>query len=216
MAEPDVIRVVLVDDHRHVHQAVATVISTAADVALVGQAGNGEEALLLCEQLKPDVVLMDVIMPGMDGVAATKAIFQRFPQIKVLVLSSFQDDESVHAMLRGGAAGYVLKSALLSDLLNTIRAVQQGMQVFSPEITELLLNPSAESAAAESAADYGLTPREVEVLALMVAGLNNKEIAAKLTVSGSTVKFHLAHIVEKLSVETRSEAIAVAAKQRLV
>lgn len=213
MAERDVIRVVLVDDHRHVHQAVATVIETAVDVALVGQAGNGEEALLLCEQLTPDVVLMDVVMPGMDGVAATKAILQRFPQMKILVLSSFQDDESVHAMLRSGAAGYVLKSALLSDLLNTIRAVQQGMRVFSPEITEVLLNPHAEST---PSTDYGLTPRELEVLALMVAGLNNKEIAAKLTVSGSTVKFHLAHIVEKLGVETRSEAIAVAAKGGLV
>ena len=207
----DTIRVVLIDDHLHVHETVAALLSDTDDIVLVGHGSNGEEAVRLCASLRPDVVLMDVMMPRMTGIEASKSIHKNHPEIRILVLSSFQDDESVHAMLKSGATGYVLKDSLANDLANTIRTTFKGKSVFSTEVAERLLNP--ESGPGET---FGLTTRELEVLRLMAQGLNNNEIAAKLVISQSTVKFHISNLIAKIGVETRAEAIVQAAKKKLI
>lgn len=206
------IRVVLIDDHRHVHQAVTILLETAVDIELVGQGSNGREAITLCQQLQPDLILMDVVMPIMDGVQATRAIREQFPAIKILVLSSFQDHESVHAMMVSGAVGYVTKNALTYELVNTIRTTYRGHVVLSPEAAAQLLHQPPP----DTAPRFHLTDRELEVLVLMAEGLTMGEIAARLVVSQSTVKFHISNIQTKLGVNTRSEALIVAAKNNLV
>lgn len=212
MSHSDVIRVLLIDDNRYFQDAVNIVLGTVDDIILVGQGSNGAQALPLCEQLKPDLVLMDVIMPIMSGVEATDLIHRRYPQIKILVLSSSHDEENVREMLVKGAAGYVLKGSLASDLVNTIRTVYSGKTVFSTEITSLLLHAPEK----ESIPDFGFTRRELGVLKLMAEGLSHKEIAARLIISQSTVKFHIANVLKKMSVDTRAEAIVLAAKYHLI
>jgi two-component system, NarL family, response regulator LiaR len=206
------IRVVLIDDHAHVHQAVITVLNQVQDIALVGHGSNGSEALQLCEELQPDLILMDVVMPGMNGAEATKLVRSQYPDIKILVLSSFQDDQTVYDMLANGAMGYVLKGSLAHDLVDTIRATCSGKLVFSPEIAHVLFNPIKD----EKSQAFGLTQRELEILKLMTEGLNNGEIAGKLVISQSTVKFHINNILQKIGVETRAEALVVATKNNLV
>jgi NarL family two-component system response regulator LiaR len=203
------IKVVLIDDHRHIHQAVTTILGAMPFIDLVGQGSNGEEAIQLCQEHQPDLVLMDVVMSGMDGVTATRIIHEQFPTIRILVISSFQDHESVHEMLRNGASGYVTKGALASDLISAIRATHDGQAVFSPGVAAQLLNPVP-------AQQFNLTDRELEVLGLMAEGLNNGQIAQALTISRSTVKFHVSNIVHKMGVETRTEALVLAAKNNLV
>jgi two-component system, NarL family, response regulator LiaR len=206
------IRIVLADDLRTTHVAVAQIVRTTTDIALVGQATNGHEALALCHELKPDIVLMDVVMPFMDGVEATRLIHEQFPAIKVLALTSHVDHDSVWAMLRNGASGYVVKGSLASDLITTLRATYQGKAVFSPEVTAHLFNPLPGA----PHAGFDLTTRELEVLGLIAAGMNNGEIAHDLHISQSTVKFHLNNILGKLGVTTRAEALVVAARENLV
>lgn len=206
------IRVVLIDDHRHVHQAVAIILEAADDIELVGQGSNGRDAIALCQQLHPDLILMDVVMPVMDGVQATKAIREQFTAVKILVLSSFQDHESVHAMMQNGAVGYITKSALTHDLSDTIRTAYQGNIVLSPEIAAQFLSQNPPNTAAR----FHLTDREIEVLVLMAEGLTMSQIAAKLVISQSTVKFHISNIQTKLGVATRSEALIIAAKNNLI
>lgn len=206
------IRVILIDDHRHVHQAISIILDLVADIELIGQGSNGQEALALCQELEPDMVLMDVVMPVIDGVEATKLIRQQFPRIKILVLSSFQNHESVHAMLRNGATGYITKSALTHELIDTIRTIQHGQVVFSPEIMAQLLN----SEQPVSAPRFRLTDRELEVLVLMATGQTMSQIAHELYISQSTVKYHISNIQDKLGVQTRSEALIVAAKNNLL
>jgi two-component system, NarL family, response regulator LiaR len=206
------IRIVLVDDHLRVHEAVTTVLKSVEDIVLIGQGSNGAEALQLCEALQPDLILMDIVMPGMNGAEATRLIHQKFPNIKILVLSSLQDDESVHAMLENGAMGYILKGSLTSDLVDTLRTAYSGKSVFSKEITQVLMRVPPH----EKSHDFGLTRRELEILKLMTEGLNNGEIAARLVISQSTVKFHITNIVQKMGVDTRAEALVVATKNRLV
>ncbi len=205
------IRVMLVDDHAHIHQAVAKVLLTAPDILLVAQCGSGEEALLLNAQSQPDVILMDIIMPGMDGIEATERILQNTPMVKILALTSFQDDDTVHTMLAKGAVGYIVKGSLLRDLVSTIRTVNQGNTVLSSEAARVLLNASQ-----PQQRDFKLTARELDILKAMAAGLNNGEIAARFVISQSTVKFHIVNILQKMGVETRSEAIVLAAKNNLV
>ncbi len=212
MSQTEPIRIILVDDHSRVHEAVSTILDTVDNIELVAQGSNGEEAIHLCDEYKPDLVLMDVVMPVMGGVEATRSIHQKYPEIKILVLSSFQDDESVRAMLENGAIGYVLKGSLSHDLVNTIRTAYEGRAVFSTEITQVLLKP----AKSEKKRDFGLTGREREVLKLMADGLNNIQIAQELTISRSTVKFHISNILHKMGVSTRAEALVVAAKNDLI
>src|SRR4030066_2441934 len=141
MTEINPIRVVLVDDHLQIHRIVQVILGATHDIKLVGQAANGQEGIALCEQYQPDIVLMDVVMPVLDGIEATKILHERLPDIKILVLSSFQDHESVYAMLRNGAVGYLTKSSLAQDLADTIRATFQGKMVFSSEVGAQLVSP---------------------------------------------------------------------------
>lgn len=212
MGENNVIRVVLCDDNMQIHRVVAALLGATQGVQLVGQGANGRDAFDLCAQLKPDVVLMDVLMPGMNGIEATRQIREKFPEIKVLVLSSLQDHESVYEMMRNGAAGYITKNALANDLAETIRTTAQGKSVFSVEAIEQLLSPSGSS----EKNNFNLTDRELEVLKWMADGLTMPEVAGKLSISQSTVKFHLGNICNKMGVRTKSEALIVAAKNRLV
>lgn len=206
-------RILLVDDHAWVHQAVNTILKIAPDIELIGQAHNGVEALRLCEELRPDLILMDVVMPHINGIEATRIIRERYDTIKILVLSSFQDDESVLAMLDSGAMGYVLKGSLTGDLISAIRTAMTGVSVFSAEITSVLLKSNHETT---NGHDFGLTARELEVLRLMAKGENNPEIADKLVISQSTVKFHVVNIRDKMKVATRPEAMVLVAKNNIV
>jgi len=204
------IRVVLVDDHLQMHRIVHATLGATSDIKLVGQAANGQEGIALCEQYQPDIVLMDVVMPLMDGIEATKVLHERFPSIKILVLSSFQDHESVYAMLRNGAVGYLIKGSLAQDLAETIRSTVHGRMVFSSEIgAQLVSSP-------QPAINFYLTDRELEVLVLLAEGLTNQQSAQKLSISQSTLKFHMTNIYEKLGVQTRSEALVLAAKNNLI
>jgi NarL family two-component system response regulator LiaR len=204
------IRVILVDDHFQIHSIVQSILNSTSDIKLVGQGANGQEALQLCELYQPDIVLMDVVMPVMDGIKATKLLQERFPMVKVLVLSSFQDHESVYAMLRNGAVGYLTKSTLSEDLVATILATFQGKMVFSSEVGAQLVSPP------QTSANFNLTDRELEVLVLLAEGLTNQQSAQKLSISQSTLKFHMSNIYQKLGVQTRSEALVLAAKNNLI
>ena len=210
MAASQSIRIMLVDDHRMIHEGVAKTLHDVADLSLVGQAQNGEEAVKLCDQVQPDVILMDVVMPIMDGTEATRQIHEKHPQIKILVLSSFQDEESVRLMLNNGAVGYILKTSLSHDLVDTVRTVFRGKVVLSPEVADTLLQSPA------GRNDFALSARELEVLSLIGHGLNNYEIADQLTISRSTVKFHVTNILKKMKVDTRAEAIVIATQHDLL
>jgi NarL family two-component system response regulator LiaR len=210
MVNENPIRVILVDDHFQIHSIVQSILNSTSDIKLVGQGANGQEALQLCEFYQPDIVLMDVVMPVMDGIKATKLLQERFPMVKVLVLSSFQDHESVYAMLQNGAVGYLTKSTLSEDLVATILATFQGKMVFSSEVGAQLVSPPQPSV------NFNLTDRELEVLVLLAEGLTNQQSAQKLSISQSTLKFHMSNIYQKLGVQTRSEALVLAAKNNLI
>jgi two-component system, NarL family, response regulator LiaR len=209
------IKIVLVDDHVRVHQGIAAVMEAFDDLELIGQAANGQEAIDLCDELHPDVVIMDVLMPGMDGIEATRTIREYHPEIKILALSSSHDAAAVRAMLQAGAIGYLLKHSSIDDLAQTIRTVYAGKAVFSAELTSSFMQVQA-PVSAGNPKDYGLTPREREILQLMIDGLNNTEIAETLTISISTAKFHVSGVMTKLRVGNRVEAVALAVQEKLL
>jgi len=213
MTDAQKIRIILVDDHSQVHRGITAIIEVFDDLELVAQGSTGEEAIQLCAEFKPDVVLMDVVMPGVGGVKATKIILEQNPHVQVLALSSFQDAASVHSMIEAGAIGYVLKDSSIDDLANTIRAAHAGKFIFSSEVKQVLLQPQRET---KPKPDYGLTKREMDILNLLVKGMNNNEIAETLTISISTVKFHVSSVLSKLNVTSRIEAVAIAVEQHLV
>ena len=155
------IRIVIVDDHTKVHRGLSAIFNAFDDLELVGQCSNGEEAVELCYELQPDIVIMDVIMPVMDGIEATTIIKKQSPDIKILALSSFQDDDSVRAMIQAGANGYILKNSTIDNIAETIRATYSGTSTFSPEVTQALF----EKPKSQPKHDYGLTARDQEVLA---------------------------------------------------
>jgi NarL family two-component system response regulator LiaR len=206
------IRVILVDDHAVVRSGLGAFLLAFDDLELVGEAGGGEEAVRLCGQVQPDVVLMDLVMPGMDGAAATHAIRERFPQIQVIALTSFKEEDLVQGALEAGAIGYLLKNVSAGQLANAIRAAHAGQPTLAPEAAQALIRSAREP----QAPGYDLTPREREVLALMVEGLNNPGIAERLVMSRSTVKFHVSNILSKLGVASRTEAVALAVQHGLV
>jgi NarL family two-component system response regulator LiaR len=207
------IRVLVVDDHRHVHEVITRVLIGISDICIAGQAANGAEAIELCQEVKPDLVLMDVVMPVMDGLQATERIREKYPDLKILVLSSFQDHESVYQLLRGGAVGYITKDALTNDLVNVILTTMQGKAVFSPNVIEKLISPEAAPASAEK---FNLTDRELELLVAMADGLTLQQIALKFSIALTTVKYHSANIFRKLGAQNRSEALVVALKNNLI
>lgn len=200
------IRVLLIDDDPQVHEMVALALGAAPDMALVGHGYSGAAALELCRSTQPDVVLMDVLMPVMDGIAATHHLSAHFPAVKVLALSGLHEDEAVHAMLQNGAAGYVAKGALARDLVTSVRAIYAGHLIFSREVGAALITPPS------TPPDYHLSARAHEVLRCMVRGMSNPVIADALAISLSTVKFHIANIMAKMGVAARAEAVAEAVR----
>jgi NarL family two-component system response regulator LiaR len=206
------IRVMLVDDHTMVRRGLATFLKVFDDLELAGEAANGEDAIQLCAQVLPDVVLMDMVMPDMDGVTATRAIRQRFSAVQVIALTSFKDKGLVQDALQAGAIGYLLKDVSADELAQAIRAAHAGRATLSPEAAQALVR----TAAKPPVPGHDLTQREREVLALLVEGLSNKQIAERLVVSPSTIKSHVSHILAKLGVASRTEAAALAVRHRIV
>ena len=210
----DKIRVLIVDDHAMVRQGIATFIELPDDVELVGEAANGGEAIARGEELKPDVVLMDLVMPEMDGVAATREIKARFPNVKILALTSFVNDAQITPARQAGASGYLLKDIAAEDLRNAIRAAPRGETPLAPPVAEKLIEGVTAPREDTRLLDQ-LTEREREVLALLGCGLSNKEIAAKLSISEKTVKFHVSDVLSKLGLGDRTQAALFASKHGL-
>lgn len=204
------IKVLLVDDQSLIRQGLRALLELEQDLEIVGEAENGENALDLVAELQPDVVLLDIRMPIMDGVAATKEIQKRFPGIKVLVLTTFDDDEYVTAALQNGAMGYLLKDTPSEELAVAIRAVHKGYTQLGPGIVRKLLTqfpgttPTQSPPAPPSLAE--LTPREKEVLRLIATGASNREIAQELYISEGTVKNHVTNILNRLNLRDRTQA----------
>jgi two-component system, NarL family, response regulator LiaR len=211
MTDETPIRVILVDDHEMLRGGLALFLEGIDDLQLVGEASSGVEAIALCDEVKPDVVLMDLIMPTMDGVAATRAIRQKHPETQVVVLTSFKESDLVQAALEAGAVGYLLKDATVDELADAIRAAKQGKPSLSPDVFQALIHRSSTSKPA-----FELSDRELEVLALMVKGLTNRQIADKLSISAATVKTYVSHILTKLGVASRTEAVALALERHLI
>lgn len=212
MTDTSEIRVMIVDDHRVVRSGLKTLLLTFDDLKVVAEATGGEEAVRLCAEVKPDVVLMDLVMPGMDGIAATKAIRGVCPGTRVVVLTSFGDQERVQAALKAGAIGYLLKDVSDVELVTAIRNAAAGRPTLAADAQRALIQATTNPKPPGS----DLTEREREVLALMVKGMSNDEIAAHLTVRPSTAKFHVGNVLSKLGVDTRTEAVALALKNHLV
>ena len=206
------IRVLIVDDHAMVRKGLVAFLKNEPALELVGEARDGREAIECCEQLQPDVILMDLIMPELGGVAATRTIHQRWPQVQVIALTSFQEKELVQDALQAGAIGYLLKNVSGDELSEAIRQAHGGRPTLAPEAVQALIQPPSE--AETLAAD--LTRREQEVLALLVKGMSNPEIAERLVISRSTVKVHVSSILSKLGVASRGEAISLAIQNKLV
>ncbi len=212
MVEMHPIRVMIVDDHNMVRRGLIAYLEEEPDLRLVGQAADGEEAVQICEQARPDVILMDLVLPELSGVEATKIIRRRWPQVQVIALTSFQERELVQDALRAGAISYLLKNVSGTDLVEAIRAAHAGRSILAPEAIEALIQPAGPQLVPSSA----LTPRERDVLALLVEGLTNAEIAAQLGVSRSTVKVHVSNVLSKLDVSSRGEAATLAIQHRLL
>jgi NarL family two-component system response regulator LiaR len=206
------IRVMLVDDHAMVRRGLATFLKIFDDLQLVGEAESGAAAIKLCAEVLPDVILMDMVMPDMNGAAATRAIRQQFPRVQVIALTSFKEGDLVKNALEAGAIGYLLKDISADELVRAIRAAHAGRATLSTEAAQALV----ESASQPSAPGISLTEREREVLTLMIEGLNNTQIAGKLSVSPSTIKSHVSNILSKLGVASRTEAVTLALRSRLI
>jgi NarL family two-component system response regulator LiaR len=206
------IRVMLVDDHTMVRRGLATFLKIFDDLQLAGEADSGEAAIRLCAEVLPDVILMDMVMPDMDGAATTRLIRQQFPQVQVIALTSFKEGDLVKNALEAGAIGYLLKDVSADELAGAIRAAHAGRATLSPEAAQALVETTNQP----SAPGLDLTEREREVLALMVEGLNNTQIAGRLMVSSSTIKSHVSNILAKLGVASRTEAVTIALRNHII
>ena len=206
------IRVMLVDDHAMVRSGLSAFLLAFDDLELAAEASSGEQAVKLCSEQPVDVVLMDLVMPGMDGATTTRTIRETCPGIQVIALTSFPEEDLVKGALEAGAIGYLLKNVTANELADAIRAAHAGRPTLAPEATTVLMH----SATAGPALGSDLTEREREVLALVAEGLSNSQIASKLFVSDSTVKFHVSSVLRKLGAASRTEAVSVALRDKLV
>lgn len=204
-------RILLVDDHDMVRRGLSVFLLAYDDFELVGEASNGLEAVEKCGELSPDVVLMDLMMPVMDGVTAIRAIRERYPHIHVVALTSFSEEKLVESALKAGATAYLFKNVSVDELAAAIRAARKGQPTLSPEATRILINKTTQPITPR----YDLTDRELDVLKLLVEGYSNPQIADKLNVSRSTIKTHVSHILEKLGASSRLEAVTLAIRQKL-
>ncbi len=207
--ETSSIRLLIVDDHAMVRRGLATFLKASPDLELVGEAGNGADALRLCSEAHPDVVLMDLMMPEMSGIDTIQAIRKAHPDVRIIALTSFEEEHLVRAALRAGATSYLLKNISADRLAEAIRATRAGLPILSPEITDGFVDKEK---------DYypELTQREREVLGLMIEGLSNDEIARQLVISSSTIKNHVSSILAKLDVNSRAKAVNLALKHNIV
>ena len=212
MDKQDRIRVFIVDDHAMIRSGLSAFLLAYDDLELVGEASSGEEAVRKCAEIAPDVVLMDLMMPGMNGAEATRAIRQRCPDVQVIALTSFKEDELMQQTLQAGAIGYLFKNVSAEELVNAIYAAKAGRPALAPEAAQALIHAVTQP----QRVGFDLTGREHEVLALMAKGFNNPQIAEKLVISRSTVKFHVSSILSKLGVTSRTEAVALALQHHLV
>lgn len=212
MDDSQIIRVLVVDDHPLTQAGMRHFLNTFPDLLLVGEASSGGQALELCAQTRPHVIMMDLMMPGMDGIEATRAIKQRYPQVQIIALTSFQEGDLVERALRAGAAGYLLKTVSAFDLVQAIRAAHAGRTVLAQEATAALVQTMHQSAAP----GFDLTERERGVLQLLARGLSNAQIAEHLSISQATVKFHIGGLFAKMGVKSRAEVIALAYQHQIV
>jgi NarL family two-component system response regulator LiaR len=212
MTEP--IRVLLADDHAILRKGIRALLSTEPDVEVVGEAGDGAEALAQAEALKPDVILMDLVMPRMDGIEATRQIVARQPGARVLVLTSFVADDKVFPAIKAGALGYILKDTGPNELVRAIRQVHRGQQTMEAEIARKVLFELAQPSRQPPTVDP-LTARELEVLRLLAQGKSNRELAEELVLSEMTVRTHVSNILGKLHLASRTQAALYALKEGL-
>ena len=213
MKPVDTVRVMIVDDHDMVRSGLKTMLEAASPgLEFAGSARDGESAVLLCDKIRPDVILMDLVMPIKDGIQATTEIRQRHPEIQVIALSSFDDSDLIKRALKAGAISFLMKTVSLDQLREAIYSANEGQPTLSPEAARVLI----EAAREPLPLGYDLTAREHEVLELLADGLNNRQIAGSLTISRSTVKHHVSSILAKLEVSNRAEAVAVAIRHDLV
>jgi DNA-binding NarL/FixJ family response regulator len=209
-------RVAIVDDHQLVREGLRDLLEDAPDIEVVGEATNGREALLLCSRLHPDLVLMDVRMPEMDGLAATQELKQRYPEISVMMVTMHENPDYLLEALKAGAAGYVLKDGLRQEVVTAVRRVRDGESSLDPELAARLLRRLAAEDQGEARPAEGglpadvLTPRELEVLGLVQRGRSNREVAEELYISRGTVKRHIENIMAKLGVSDRTQAVVKA------
>jgi len=206
------ITVVVADDHALVRSGLQAILSLFDDIEIVGQAESGSDAIAVCEETRPDVVLMDLVMPGVDGPAATEEILRRCPATKVLALTSFSDRDLIENALRAGAIGYLMKNVSGEQLAAAIRGAREGRPTLAPEVAEALIHAVTTP---ESLGD-DLTARERQVLALMAEGLTNAEIAERLVISLSTAKTHVSSVIMKLGASSRTEAATLALRHHLI
>ncbi len=208
------IRVLLVDDHEMVRMGLAAYLSTTDDIEVVGEAENGKEGVRLAKELKPDVILMDLVMEEMDGIEATKEILKENPQARIIVLTSFVDDEKVYPVIEAGAMSYLLKTTRAPQIAEAIRAAYKGESVLEAKVTTKMMKKMRSES--EKLPHHDLTERELEVLRLIAEGKTNQEIADQLVIGIKTVKTHVSNILAKLNVEDRTQAAIYAHRHSLV
>jgi NarL family two-component system response regulator LiaR len=212
MAESGKIRVMVVDDHTIVREGLTTLLEVQPELTLVGEAADGGKAIELFDQLTPDVILMDLMMPEVNGVIAIQSIMKSHPEARILALTSFVENEMLHAALEAGAVGYLLKNISAAELVEAIKAAHVGKSSLAPEAIQELIR----AATASPSLGHDLTPREFDVLNHLVKGLTNAEVAQLLGIKPSTVKNHISNILSKLGAASRTEAVSLALKHKLV
>ncbi|MDR7433532.1 MAG: response regulator transcription factor [Armatimonadota bacterium] len=212
------IRVLIADDHTIVREGIRMILTAQPDIEVVGEAANGQEAIELTRKLRPDVVVMDISMPGVSGIHATKAIKAEMPEVNVLALTMHEDETYVFQLLKAGAAGYVLKRGAASDLVNAVRAASKGEAFLYPSVAKAVVQDYLQRVEAGEERERwdGLTQREREILKLIAEGYTNQEIAQKLYISVKTVQTHRAHILEKLGLHDRTELVRYAIRKGLI
>ena len=211
-----IIRLVLVDDHRVVRQGLKAFLATEADIEVVGEASNGREAVEVVESLQPDVVLMDLVMPELDGIGATAAIKQKWPSVDVIAMTSFIEDEKVFGAMRAGAGGYVLKDADPDDVVKAIRSAAAGEVHLDPRVARRLMEELNPRKPKHATPQETLSEREIEVLKLVARGFSNQGIAEQLIISPKTAKTHVSNILSKLGLASRTQAAVYALNEGLV
>ncbi|MCU5112390.1 response regulator transcription factor [Bacillus sp. FSL M8-0063] len=207
------IKVLLVDDHEMVRMGVSAYLSTQPDIEVVGEAENGRKGSELALQLRPDIILMDLVMDEMDGVEATRAIIQEWPEAKIVVVTSFLDDEKLYPVIEAGATSYLLKTSRASDIADAVRATYDGETVLEPKVTGKMMSRMRQKK--EQALHEELTERESEILLLIAEGKSNQEIADELFIALKTVKTHVSNILNKLNVSDRTQAVIYAFRHQL-